>query len=115
MLDCLMIKLCCFIQFAFDRVALVSQPGRKFGMLTWLGSDYYFFFIVNLFCWFIFLVIAIFYFMLSKSYNLIKLNQVNDLDLIFFLKHLRLLSIFFKVKNIWVGLQWSASNLSSFN
>jgi hypothetical protein len=39
-----MIKLCCFIQFAFDRVALVSQPGRKFGMLTWLGSDYYFFF-----------------------------------------------------------------------
>lgn len=94
-LDCLIIELYLFIQFAFTRVTLKSWLGH-IGMLTWkdLSRGFFFlnlFYTVNFFCQFINLLSLNFLIVLFELVKFIKHNHFHN----FFKKCLCNLNIFF--------------------
>jgi hypothetical protein len=103
-LGCLVTELHNFIQFAFNGVTLVSQSGRRFDMLTRMGSCWLFSyrFIVVKFFSSLFIIIAFFLFKLFKLIKFIKPGHINNLSLIYifllFWKCLCSLDIFFNIE-----------------
>ena len=108
-LSCLVTELHNFIQFAFNGVTLVSQSGRRFDMLTRMGSCWLFSyrFIVVKFFSSLFIVIAFFLFKLFKLIKFIKPGHINNLSLIYFFCYFGnacvALIFFLTLKQNWIG------------
>jgi hypothetical protein len=108
-LGCLVTELHNFIQFAFNGVTLVSQSGRRFDMLTRMGSCWLFSyrFIVVKFFSSLFIIIAFFLFKLFKLIKFIKPGHINNLSLIYFFCYFGnacvALIFFLTLKQNWIG------------
>ena len=108
-LGCLVTELYNFIQFVFNGITLVSQSGRRFGMLTRMDSCWLFsyrFIVVKLFSS-LFIVIAFFLFKLFKLIKFIKPGYINNLSLIYFFCYFGnacvALIFFLTLKQNWIG------------